>query len=392
MTPAARLSAAIEVLDDWLAGSPVERALTTWARRHRFAGSSDRASIRDRVYDAVRRKRSQAHAGGGLTGRGLVLGGLRLAGETVGDLFTGIGHAPRPLDEGEAAVPGPMGALVRLDCPDWLGPQLSADLGQDFAPVMEALRQRAPVHLRVNRLKGSVDRALASLARDGIVARALALAPDALQVTANERRIRACEAYATGLVELQDAASQALVEALPLRDGQRVLDFCAGGGGKALALAARARVEIFAHDADPRRMADLPARAARAGARMTRLDGREVEARGPYDLVLADVPCSGSGTWRRAPEAKWTLTPARLAELCTIQAAILDRAARLVAPDGTLAYATCSMLRTEDEGAVEAFLGRTPRFRLIHTRRWSPLDGGDGFYLATMAAPEPGRD
>ena len=387
MIPAARLAAAIEVLDAWLAGAPVEQALTNWGRGHRFAGSSDRAAIRDTVFDAVRRKRSQAHAGGAMTGRALVLGGLRLAGERAEDHFTGSGHAPPPLGPGDEPVAGPVDDLVRLDCPDWLGPRLSSDLGDDFAPIMEVLRHRAPVHLRVNRLKGGVDDALASLSRDGIEARPHPLAPTALEVTANERRIRACEAYLSGLVELQDAASQALVEALSLRDGQRVLDLCAGGGGKSLAIAARARVVVFAHDADPRRMADLPARAVRAGARVTRLDTRALAGSGPYDLVLADVPCSGSGTWRRAPEAKWTLTPARLSGLRAVQDEVLDRAAGLVAPRGTLAYATCSMLREEDEDAVAAFLGRATGFGSAAMRRWSPLDGGDGFFLALMTAP-----
>jgi 16S rRNA (cytosine967-C5)-methyltransferase len=158
-----------------------------------------------------------------------------------------------------------------------------------------------------------------------------------------------------------------------------VLDYCAGGGGKALALAARGAA-VTAHDADPGRMRDLPARAARAGARV------EIEAApaGAFDLVLCDAPCSGSGTWRRAPEAKWRLTPERLAALTELQAQILDQAAPLVAPGGALAYATCSLLEAENGAQTADFLARHPGWQLENERRLTPLEGGDGFYLALL--------
>lgn len=376
MTPAARLSAAIEILDRWLAGMPAEKALVNWARYSRFAGSGDRAAVRDLVFEAIRCRRSFAAQGGGDTGRGLILGGLRDAGTDPAALFTGEGHAPAPAQE-EGRTPVGMEAL---DCPDWLAPDLQASLGDAFAPVMKALRHRAPVFLRAN---GPRAAAIARLAADGIAAEPHPLAASALRVTEGARRIQTSAAYLHGVVELQDAASQAVVEALPLRDGDEVLDFCAGGGGKSLAMAARARIALTAHDADPRRMADLPQRAKRAGVKVRQADTATALSR-QYDLVLADAPCSGSGSWRRAPEGKWLLTPERLAQVVAVQAGILDQLVPSVRAGGALAYATCSLLRAENEGQAEAFLARHPGWTCERSLTLTPLDGGDGFHLSLL--------
>lgn len=387
MTPAARLSAAMDVLDRVAAGGNAEQALTQWGRASRFAGSGDRAAVRDLVFTALRRRRSHAALGGGESGRALILGALREAGTDPATLFTGEAHAPAPLRPEEAAhlaCPVPLEGAVGLDCPDWLAPQLEASLGADFAAVMQALRDRAPVYLRVNTGRGDRAAAQASLAGEGIATRPAAQAETALEVTENERRIRNSEAYRSGLVELQDAASQALVAALPVRPGQRVLDYCAGGGGKVLALAARADQQLFAHDSDPGRMRDLPARAARAGAEVQLLTGPEAAARAPYDLVLLDVPCSGSGAWRRAPEAKWRLTPERLRDLQGIQSDIIDKTAPYVAPGGCLAYATCSLIEAENGDRIDAFLAAHPDWSCTHQRRFTPLAGGDGFFLSLL--------
>jgi 16S rRNA (cytosine967-C5)-methyltransferase len=200
-------------------------------------------------------------------------------------------------------------------------------------------------------------------------------------VTANARKIQTSDAYQTGLVELQDASSQAVVAGLYLTPEAKVLDYCAGGGGKTLALAARGP-KVWAHDAFPARMVDLAPRAARAGARV--MITPTPEETKPYDLVLTDVPCSGSGSWRRDPIGKWALTPERLAELTQVQAQILDRVVPLVRHGGTLAYATCSLLAEENEAQVAAFLARQSGFVLKTQRRFSPLSGGDGFFLAAM--------
>lgn len=378
MTPAARLSAAIDILDRILAGNPAEKALTNWGRASRFAGSGDRNAVRDLVFDALRCRRSFAALGGAETGRGLILGGLRAAGQAPETLFTGEGHAPAPVTSADAGhVPE---GYAAQDLPDWLGPAMEQDLGADFIAIAEALRHRAPVFLRVNVTRGSLADAQVALAAEGIETAPHPLSPTALQVTGGARKVAGSAAYAEGLVELQDVASQAVVDALPLADGQHVLDYCAGGGGKALAMAARARLKLFVHDADPRRMRDLPARAKRAGARVTLTEAPQ----GPFDLVLADAPCSGSGSWRRAPEGKWLLTPDRLAGVIAVQAQILDRIATLVAPGGVLAYATCSLLRCENEAQIAAFQGRSPGWSLEGERRLTPLDGGDGFFVAVL--------
>jgi 16S rRNA (cytosine967-C5)-methyltransferase len=392
MTPAARIAAAAQILDLWLGGEPAERALTNWARGNRFAGSGDRAAIRDHVFDAIRCRRSFAALGGAETGRGLMIGLLRAAGADPATIFTGDGHAPAPLSEAEARAPAPPAdPLVLLDCPDWLAPRLRASLGERFAPVLSLLRTRAPVFLRVNTARATMEEAAQALSGDGIATVPHPLSPTALEVTGGARRVKASDAFRRGLVELQDAASQAIVDALgPIPQGMRALDYCAGGGGKALAIAA-AGAEVTAHDADPRRMSDLPDRARRAGV--------HVDVRGPgalgagtaFDLVLVDAPCSGSGAWRRQPEAKWRLDERRLAELKAMQADILRSAARHVRPGGTLAYATCSLFEDENGAVVADFLRDTPRFRLVADRRLTPLDGGDGFYVARMKDVSLGR-
>ena len=236
MTPAARLSAAIEVLDRIVAGQSAELALTNWGRSHRFAGSQDRAALRDLVFDALRCRRSFAALGGGETGRGLILGGLRDAGQDVAALFTGARFAPAPVGTDEVGrLPE---AAEALDCPDWLIGPLQDSLGGQTEAILRAMRQRAPIFLRVNLALTTVAAAVALLAQDGIAAQEHPLAKTALQVTENARKIQTSAAYLQGHTDLQDAASQAVVQALPLRPGLRVMDFCAGGGGKSLAMAA----------------------------------------------------------------------------------------------------------------------------------------------------------
>ena len=382
MTPAARVAAAIGVLDRVLGGEAAEKALTNWARANRYAGSGDRAAVRDHVFDALRCRRSFAALGGAETGRGLMIGALRAEARDPAEVFTGEGYAPPPLTDGETGeVRDDLPEAVRLDVPDWLAPALRSGLGEAFAPVMEVLRHRAPVFVRANLLKTDRAGAAAALAADGIETAPHPLAETALEVVAGARKLRNAEAYRTGLVELQDAASQAVIEALGPVSGQRVLDYCAGGGGKSLALAALG-ARVSAHDADPGRMADLPARAERAGADIARVDR---PAPGAWDLVLADAPCSGSGAWRRQPEAKWRLTAGRLKDLTGIQAEILDTAKTCVASGGRLAYATCSILDAENNDQVTAFLARNPGWRVETTRPFLPTKGGDGFFLATFA-------
>ncbi len=381
MTPSARVAAAAGLLDQILAGAPAERTLTNWARASRFAGSKDRAAVRDLVYDALRRRRSLAWVGGTETGRGLMIGALRRAGTDPAELLTGEGHALPQL--GPQDAPRDLGSAppgVQLDMPDWLLARLQASLGKGLEAACLALAGRGPVTLRANLLKGNRDDAQAALAEDGIEAARDPEVPTALQVRDGAGKVTVSRAFLQGLVELQDASSQAAVLRLPMQDGQRVLDFCAGGGGKTLAIGALAKVQLFAHDKDSRRMADLMVRAARAGLRVELLADPASEA--PFDLVYVDAPCSGSGTWRRTPDAKWRLTPERLAAFAALQDALLAQTADLVTAGGWLVFATCSILREEGEERVEAFLARRSGWVQEDWMRRHPSPSGDGFVQA----------
>lgn len=380
MTPAARWAAAAQIIDQITAGEAAEKALTNWARRSRFAGSKDRAAIRDHVFDILRCWRSTAAVGGGTTGRARVLGRLRQTDSDPEAVFTGEGYALAPLAETEKLAGTTPEEAEYCDLPDWLFELFNNDLRVDTNAVAEALRHRAAVFLRTNTLKTDRDAAQVALAAEGVDTVPHGLSPTALEVRDGARRVAQSEAFKTGLVELQDVASQAVVDALPLTSGMRVLDYCAGGGGKTLAMAARLGGPVAAHDAEPRRMSDLPARAERAGVLIDLIDHP-----GPdYDLVLCDVPCSGSGSWRRAPEGKWRLTPERLEALTQVQGDILDRVADLVGPEGTLAYATCSLLSCENEDQIDAFLVRNPGWACALQHRFGLEQGGDGFFVATL--------
>ena len=388
MTPGARWSAAEALLDAWGAGgggAGMDRRLTAWGRRARYAGSGDRAAVADIVYAALRRWRSLAwpETEGGARARLLALAAQR------GELGTWDGgrHAPSPPTEAEVARLGAGGAApegVRWDLPDWLVPLWRESLGEGAEAAALALAERAPLFLRVNRLKADPAAAVAALAEDGVAAVPGPLSPDCLRVTEGARALRRARAYLEGWVEVQDAASQAVAGFARARSGERVLDFCAGGGGKALALAAamEGHGEIVAHDADPARMADLPARAARAGARVTVTTRPE----GRFDLVFADAPCSGSGAWRRNPDAKWGFSPEDLAGLTALQGEVLEAAARFVRPGGRLVYATCSVLAPENDGAADGFAARTG-WRRGGTLRLAPNEGGDGFFATWLHPP-----
>ena len=384
MTPGARIQAAIGILDRIAEGEPAEKALTAWGRRARFAGSSDRAAVRDHVFQALRCWRTYACAGGAATGRGRMIGALRADLIDLETMFTGHGHAPQPLTASELqAAHAPSGADA-WDMPDWLIEQFRAALGDKAEGAAQALRQRAPVMLRVNRRKADRAAAMAALAEDNISSSPHSIVDTALVVSEGARRIMRSRAYMDGLVELQDGSSQAAMADVELPVAARILDFCAGGGGKSLALAARGTARIYAHDVDRARMRDIPERAARAGVEITVLKALPSAGTEAFDIVLCDVPCSGSGTWRRAPEAKWRLTPERLAELLHLQSQIIHTAANYVAAGGQLIYATCSVLTGENEDQIDAFLAAEPGWVLRKTHRYDISDGGDGFFVAHL--------
>ncbi len=396
MTPGARLAAAIEVLADIEARRrPAVDALKDWGLAHRFAGSSDRAAIAGLAYDALRRKASASFVMGEGSARGILLGMLRLERkldvDAIARLADGARHAPPPLTDAErdrlAAVSlGGAPAWVAGDYPEWLDPHLARVFGEDRAFEGAALGSRAPLDLRVNTLKSNRDAAAAALAHlDAAPSRwspwglRLLLAADA-----KNPAIHAEPAFIKGLIEVQDEGSQLAALLAGANAGEQVVDLCAGAGGKTLALAAamEGRGQIFATDNDKRRLAPIHARIERAGAHNIQVrtpkapshsstasegakGGGLSDLAGRADLVLIDAPCTGTGAWRRNPDAKWRVRPNSLETRRKEQVAALDAAVELVKPGGRIAYVTCSVLAEENGDQVRAFIARHPDFSIL---------------------------
>jgi 16S rRNA (cytosine967-C5)-methyltransferase len=410
MTPAARLSAAIEVLADIEAQRrPAAEALKSWGLARRFAGSGDRAAIAGIVYDALRRKASSAFLLGVNSPRALVLGMLRLERknevEQIARLCDGEGHAPAPLDEAEgkalaAATLDSAPPWVVGDYPEWLDAHLAAVFGEDRAAEGAALASRAPLDLRVNTLKSDREKALAALTHlSAAPARWSALALRIpMKADAKSPAVHAEPAFIKGWVEVQDEGSQLAALFADARPGEHVIDLCAGAGGKTLALAAamRNQGQIYATDDDKRRLAPIHDRLARAGVRNVRVitpRGEEdvlADLKASADCVLIDAPCTGIGAWRRNPDAKWRMRPGALAIRIAEQAEILDRAVALLKPAGRIVYVTCSLLDEENGAQVRAFLARHPDFAALPAAELTRPLGERAFMFqhAALMSPE----
>jgi 16S rRNA (cytosine967-C5)-methyltransferase len=437
MTPGARAEAAIGLLAAIDEGrGPADDIVGEYFRRHRFAGVKDRAAISELVYAVLRFRASLdwwiARAGGGLAAdaRARVLAALLLAegvaAARVAKDWDGDRFRPRPLDAaerrfadavaGEELVHRAMPPAVRGNYPEWLVPMLEAALGRGLAREMAALLEPAPIDLRVNALKSEREATRAALAREGVEAARTKLSPLGLRLFARVP-LGTLETFKSGLFEVQDEGSQLASLLVAAKPGMRVVDFCAGAGGKTLALAASMenRGHLVACDVVARRLERASERVRRAGASIVQRKPLAsahdpwVKRHGAsFDRVLVDAPCTGTGTWRRNPDAKWRLKPADIAELTALQADILDSARRLVRPGGRLVYVTCSLLREEDEAQIERFLGQQPDFALVpieavwreavgtpcptreDTLRLSPArTGTDGFFVAVMERRKP---
>lgn len=392
MTPAARVQSAIELLDAVIAGAkgqgaPADRILAEWFRSHRFAGSKDRRAIRELVFAAIRACGAVPESGRAAM--------LRLAEQdpSIVPLFDGSSYGPAAVEAVETAAQGGV-------APAWLTEKLAAS---DIAGrEAEALLERAPLDLRVNTLKA--DRATLALPATAVPTEA----PHGLRLAAGTP-VESWDAARAGLIEVQDTGSQLACLAVGARPGETVIDLCAGGGGKTLGLAADMTNlgRLIAADTDRQRLSRLAPRAERAGATMieTRLldPGKELEPladlAGQVDAVLIDAPCSGTGTWRRNPEARWRLTGDSLARLVATQSRLLDIGAALLRPGGRLVYVVCSLLDEEGSGQFDAFLARRPGFvaappplplGIARGQGWrlTPLrDGTDGFFIACAASP-----
>jgi 16S rRNA (cytosine967-C5)-methyltransferase len=399
MRLAGRLSAAIEILGEVASRHrPVSEALKSWGLGNRFAGAGDRAAIGNVVYDALRRRASHAWAMGSEAPRALVLSvAVRDWGETPAALsaaFATDAHAPAALSEDEAARLASTDPLagapdhIRADVPEWAVSSISQGFGADWVAEGQAMAGRPPLDLRVNALKSERPRVLKSLQR--FSPQPTLIAPLGVRLAAGRGdsrtpNVQTDEGYLKGWFEVQDQGSQIVAALTGARAGEQILDFCAGAGGKSLAMAAAMenRGQIFAYDSDRTRLAPIYDRLKRNGVRnvQVRPPGSDalVDLLGRMDRVVIDAPCTGTGTWRRRPDAKWKLTPEQVALRVAEQAAILADGVRYVKPGGTLIYITCSILSDENEARVAAFLAANPGFSAAeHRALWTATFGDAG--------------
>ena len=349
MTPAARLQAAIELLDEVIAstrddGPPADAIVTRYFKHRRYAGSKDRRAVRELVFKTIRNCAERP-----ASGRAAILGLVGKDPELAG-LF-GEPRGPDALREDEEVA---LAGFV----PDWLQAELSSQVGPDEWP---ALLERAPVDLRVNRIRASRDDLVAQFESAALTS----LSPWGIRLPPDSR-VDDQFAFQAGLIEVQDEGSQLIALACGPRQDDQILDLCAGAGGKSLALAAAApRTTILACDSNRARLSKLAPRAERAAAFIdVRLlsPPRELEElsdwRGRADIVLVDAPCSGSGTWRRNPEGRWRLTLGRLDRVIALQERLLAIASELVKPGGRIVYAVCSLLSREGAGQIDRLPSR----------------------------------
>ena len=434
MTPAARIAAAIDLLTEIAAvpRKPADAVANDFFRNRRYIGSGDRRAVAERAWQVIRSHRRltwwlargrMAPTPRMLVAASLLLGGWTLAG--VRQSFSGGQYAPAPLDGAERAALGlieghssehpEMPEAVRLEMPDWLLPRLAARFGAALRPEMAALLAPAPLDLRVNILKGERTVAVAALAAEGLEATPTPLSPWGLRID-GRRAVTAGPAFQSGLVEIQDEGSQLVALLVGATPEMRVVDWCAGAGGKtlALAMAMANRGHLVACDVSAPRLEGAVRRLRRAGVHNAERhlvaagDKWAKRRAGGFDRVLVDAPCTGTGTWRRNPDARLRLAERDLAELLLKQAAILDAAAVLVRAGGRLVYATCSLIPEENEGQVSAFLMRHPDFAVVPlARAWNAANappelaigdflsltplrhGTDGFFAAVLERGVP---
>ncbi|MCA1242030.1 RsmB/NOP family class I SAM-dependent RNA methyltransferase [Stappia stellulata] len=395
MKDGGRLAAAIEILDDVdTHRRPVQDSLKDWGRRHRFAGSGDRLVIANLVFDALRKRLSLAHVMGSSSARALVLATYArswgFGTEGLATVLQDDRFAPEPLEPDEVALlEKPLDAdapdHVRADVPLWLWPHFEEAFAEEAVEEGAALAARAPIDMRVNLLKGDRERLHKRLAHLGVIDTPISPVGLRLPPPPGKERVphvQAEEGFRKGWFELQDEASQVAALLAASVEPAQVLDYCAGGGGKTLALAGALgnRGQIYAHDVSKLRLAPIFERLQRAGARNVQTrdpeTGKLDDLEGRMDLVFLDVPCSGTGVWRRRPDSKWRITANALSGRLREQREVLAQASRYVRPGGYLAYATCSLLPCENQTQVRAFLSDNPVFQAEPlVSRWEQVFG-----------------
>ena len=385
MTPAARLAAAASVLDSIAQGrQPAEAVLKAWGQQNRYAGSKDRRAVADRVYKVLRaRGRLSWAMGGREDGRALVIASLSLIDglplEEIEALHSGEGYGPRPLSKQErsrltAAGEGELPGWVASGLPELAVEDFKASFGERWGEeARELMAPRAPIDLRVNGAVATVDEVEAELREAGLAPERTPFSAFGLRLPSEPPpNIQALEGFKEGRFEIQDEGSQVVSWLAGAAPGLTVVDYCAGGGGKTLALAQMmaGQGRLVACDVVQKRLDNIRPRLARAGVEaelrlLGQNGGGAEDLNGQADLVFVDAPCSGSGTWRRRPEDAWRLTPEEVERLHALQVRILQQAALLVKPGGRLVYVTCSMLSRENEASTAAFEATHAGFRPV---------------------------
>ncbi len=410
MTPAARLSAAIELIGTIDADRiPAAKALKEWGTAHRYAGSGDRAAIAGLIWDVLRRRASSAWIMDADTPRARVLGMLKLErkldADAIDALCDGGRFAPEPLTAAErnaltsrSLIDAP--AHVAGDYPEWLDPHLAQAFGDDRVAEATAMASRAPLDLRVNTLKATREKMLASLAHLGVTPTPWSPIGLRIDLGADARNpgIHAEEDFIKGAIEVQDEGSQLAALLSAAKPGEQVIDLCAGAGGKTLALAAlmQGKGRLIATDHDKRQLAPIYERLSRAGVHNCDVrtpkgpNDTLADIHASADLVLIDAPCTGTGTWRRNPDAKWRMRPGALEVRLKDQVTVLDRAAALAKPGGRIAYITCSVLPLENGEQIRAFIARHPEFAVVPPEQTAAVlwDKAEAFAAAALQSPE----
>lgn len=413
MTPAARIQAAIELLAEVMdTPRPADALTSAYFRSRRFIGSKDRQSIITRLYRLMRayyrlswwvRKANLEVSARTLAIAGMVLDREHTA-KSIDMIFSGDRYAPEPLKRGEmmmvemledkVLVPADMPETVRCECPPWAEDSLRKALGARFEVELTAMLDTAPLDVRVNTVKGKRDDVLKQLLKEGYEAEAGKHAPNAIRLFGRPHIVQH-PLFLDGVIEIQDEGSQMVAVVADAKPGEQVVDFCAGAGGKTLALAANManKGRVVAMDVLGGRLERAKERFRRAGlhnietrALTSERDKYVKRHQDHFDLVLVDAPCSGTGTWRRDPDKRWRQLGPGLETLIPLQKNILDSAYRMVKPGGRLVYATCSLLPDENEDQVDAFLAANPQFKRVgEDLKMSPAaHNTDGFYAAVL--------
>ena len=377
----------IEILDTYLNEAKIDFILRKWAIKHRFAGSSDRRKIKDIIFDIIRQKKSCEHVGGGFSGRNLLIGYLKLKGTELSSVFDNSKFGPEELTIKEQNINvdfSNLSNIYELDFPSWLIPILRRSLLNEFSNVVKTLRNRSHIQLRVNLKKISRLNAMKKLQKNNIECEINELCSTALNVLNGAQHILTSPCFENGFVELQDAGSQLVSELIEINYNDKVLDMCAGAGGKSLAISCGAELDAtyFAWDINFDRMKDIDARSKRAGVKIEKVI--KLSSKSFYNKIIIDAPCSGSGSWRRDPEGKWRLDEDILDNYVKTQKELILKGLKLLAPRGQILYITCSILDIENDKLIDDLISSVLSLKLVRSISLVPSSKSDGFYGAVL--------